>query len=606
MILQQHKKYISTLCVIVLVTSCGISYDAKRKANADLSLPQSQTDQLHSARFEQDTTFTQNFTQTQDESDSSTVYILQAGKDEFGDDIAIVDIEKVTVVTSTKTVAERLGEIVVDFNVSVPRSLQDKRWSLNFVPIAEDNFGVKQQLEPIVIKGELFNDVQKRHIWQIDRYLNKILGEEEETQTNTILMAKYYEALNKQTSERKRATIEKTFNETIKFPLITEMRLDSVIRHKSDIRYYYQQVVKPTSGMRRIKLYFNSNIQAINGQTYCLPASDTLEYIISSMISLIDTTKVYRKKVISKYLVVNDRNQLGCRVNVVFKSGKSDIIDTLADNKQQIKNIRTLMDSLMYDDEFIVDTIVLTAAASPEGPSKLNQKLSEKRAYALKNYLVKDFGQELGKVLTVRWIGEDWGEFVYQMNNDSVLVNSPNRGKILRLIEGESDPDKREALIRTKFPVEYKYFFTNIYPSMRSVNFKYDLRRKGMVQDTIVTDVIDEEYLKGVQYLTEREYKKALEILLPYDNHNAALVSMSLGYNHNAYQILKQQPYLTAYGKYLLAICCSRLGKLKEGVECYNTAVEMASVLKFRAKLDPEIQDLINEAKRRKMDIMLP
>ena len=56
------------------------------------------------------------------------------------------------------------------------------------------------------------------------------------------------------------------------------------------------------------------------------------------------------------------------------------------DNEQQIANIRTLMDSLVNHNEFIVDSIVLTAASSPEGSYRLNTSLAEKRANALKEY----------------------------------------------------------------------------------------------------------------------------------------------------------------------------------------------------------------------------
>lgn len=622
------------LLAVLLLASCGISYKAGRQRNINPLLPQKKAPQI--ARFAQDTSFADNFT-TWEKDDSTTVYVLDRVTDEQGEEMASVNIQAISIVASSKTVVERLGEITIDFNVSIPREMQDKRWSLVFTPVAVDNFGEKQELEPVVIKGELFNEVQRRHIWQIDTYLNKILGEQGESVTNTILLAKYYEALNRQTSESRRRKVQRTFDETIRFPLKTEVRLDSVIRHKGDITYYYKQVVRPTAGMRKLNLCFDGTIQAVNGQSYALPASDTLTYFISSMISLIDTTTVYRKQVISKYLVVNDRNQLGCRVNVVFRSGKSDVIDTLRDNRQQIANIRTLMDSLVNHNEFIVDSIVLTAASSPEGAYKLNEKLAERRAMSLKKYIISHFSPryaddkiygaadvpdslkamfdaaqddevrlDLSKVLVTRWIGEDWDEFEYQLREDSVMRSNPHCEKIIALARSVKNPDQREAQIRAKYPTEYKYIFKNLYPNMRSVNFKYDLRRRGMVKDTIITDVPDTTYARGVQYLRDRDYKHALEILVDYRTPNTALVDMSLGYNHNAYDILRRIPNRSAYGEYLYAICCSRLGKLREGVASYNKAVALDEKLMFRAGLDPEIQDLLQEAKARGLDITLP
>lgn len=617
------------------VTSCGISYKARHTDNINPLLPQKKAPQV--ARFAQDSSFADNYT-AWEKDDSTKVYVLDKYVDESGESMASVNIQAISIVASSKTVVERLGEITIDFNVSIPREMQDKRWSLIFTPVAMDNMGVRQELKPVVIKGELFNEVQRRHIWQADTYLNKLLGEDDESVSNTILLAKYYEALNRQPTEAKRRRVQRTFDETIRFPLKTEVRLDSVIRHKGDITYYYRQVVKPTSGMRKLLLCFDGTIQAVNGQSYSLPPSDTLSYFISSMISLVDTTTVYRKQIVSKYLVVNDRNQLGCRVNIVFPVGKTNVIDTLRDNRQQIKNIRTLMDSLVNHNEFIVDSIVLTAASSPEGSYPMNQKLAEKRAQSLKQYIIAHYGGQhvdnriygaadqpdtlglgkiaapspddepidLRKVLVTRWIGEDWAEFEYQLNNDSIMSHSPNHDKIIALARSVKNPDQREAQIRAKYPTEYKYILKNLYPNMRSVNFKYDLRRRGMVKDTVITDVPDTTYARGVKYLKDRNYKKALEVLVDYRTVNTALVDMSLGYNNNAYDILRHIPNRTANAEYLYAICCSRLGKLREGVASYNKAVAMDEKLMFRAGLDPEIQDLLQEAKARGLEITLP
>ncbi|MBQ8863851.1 MAG: hypothetical protein IJ014_03870, partial [Rikenellaceae bacterium] len=227
--------------VALLACSCGISYKATRTHNIDPTLPQKKAPRV--ARFAQDTSFADNFT-VWEKDDSTTLYMLDRVVDEAtGEEMASVNMEAITVMASSKTVVERLGEITIDFNVSIPRSMQDTRWCLNFVPVAVDNFGVEQVLEPVVIKGELFSDVEKRHVWQMDTYLNKILGEEGESTTNTILLAKYYEALNAQPTEARRRKVRKTFEETIRFPLKTEVRLDSVIRHRSDITYYYRQTV---------------------------------------------------------------------------------------------------------------------------------------------------------------------------------------------------------------------------------------------------------------------------------------------------------------------------------------------------------------------------
>ena len=203
-----YKALLGTI-VIVLACSCSISYKALRTANIDPTLPQKRAPRV--ARFAQDTSFADNFT-VWEKDDSTTLYMLDRVVDEeTGEEMASVNVEAITVVASSKTVVERLGEITIDFNVSIPRSMQDTRWCLNFVPVAVDNFGVEQRLDPVVIKGERFSEVERRHVWQMDTYLNKLLGEEGESPTNTVLLAKYYEALNAQTTEARKRKVRKTF-----------------------------------------------------------------------------------------------------------------------------------------------------------------------------------------------------------------------------------------------------------------------------------------------------------------------------------------------------------------------------------------------------------
>ena len=88
-----------------------------------------------------------------------------------------------------------------------------------------------------------------------------------------------------------------------------------------------------------------------------------------------------------------------------------------------------------------------------------------------------------------------------------------NRDAILELIAEEKNPDRREQAIRQQFSKEYAYIRSVIYPQLRAVNFRYNLRRKGMVKDTIHTTELDTAYARGVELLRKRKYAKALYIL---------------------------------------------------------------------------------------------
>ena len=106
------------------------------------------------------------------------------------------------------------------------------------------------------------------------------------------------------------------------------------------------------------------------------------------------------------------------------------------------------------------------------------------------------------------------------------------------------------------------------------MNFKYDLRRVGMVKDTIHTTVPDTLYARGVELLNEREYNDALRILRPYEDRNTAVAMLSLGYDEQAYEVLRRLSE-EATVEYLKAIACARMGRIEEGKAAFRRACEL-------------------------------
>ena len=154
------------------------------------------------------------------------------------------------------------------------------------------------------------------------------------------------------------------------------------------------------------------------------------------------------------------------------------------------------------------------------------------------------------------------------------------------------DPDRREAELRRQFPADYKHIRSELYPLLRSVSFKYDLRRVGMIKDTIHTTEPDTLYARGVELMQERQYAQALYILSDYKDRNTAVVLLSLGHDDPAYEILCSLPE-TATTEYLKAIALARLGRWDEALDAYDRSVLLDEKMEFRAGLDPELNDLL-------------
>ena len=68
---------------------------------------------------------------------------------------------------------------------------------------------------------------------------------------------------------------------------------------------------------------------------------------------------------------------------------------------------------------------------------------------------------------------------------------------------------------------------------------------------------------------------------------------LSLGYDRSAYEIAQGLPQ-GAENDYLHAIAAMRVGLRDEAEKYYNRAANKEPRLKFRAKLDPELTELVN------------
>ena len=490
--------------------------------------------------------------------DSNTFFLALVDTLADGERVMALQIEQVTVVAKMRSIPERNGRVVLDFIVTLPKQLLGRSRSVVITPVLHKP-DESVPLEDLVIRGERFSLLQERDYWQYETYVGRFRPD---------------------TVGR-----EAAFNRFVKFPYPEDVRLDSLVEGRSTVTYYYSQEVKTDEISKKMLITLQGQVLAVDDSAYRLPPSDTLSYVVSSMLSFVDTMPRYRIKVIDKFVTVEDRNY------IQFFVGDTRVVDTLGDNRRQLDKITGLMRQIVEQQEFWVDTITLTAASSPEGAYAFNDRLSQGRAAALKRYLVRRYGRSIDTMLTVRWVAEDWAELTNRIRTDREIVN---RDAILELIAEEKNPDRREQAIRQQFSKEYAYIRSVIYPQLRAVNFRYNLRRKGMVKDTIHTTELDTTYTRGVELLQKRKYAKALYILNDYNDRNTVVAHLSLDHNERAMELLATMPK-DAVTEYLRAIACSRLGRKAEGREHFLEACRLDGRMEYRGNLDPEIAELLKQ-----------
>ena len=490
--------------------------------------------------------------------DSNTFFLAPVDTLADGERVMALQIEQVTVVAKMRSIPERNGRVVLDFIVTLPKQLLGKSRSVVITPILHKP-DESVALEDLVIRGGRFSLLQERDYWQYETYVERFRPD---------------------TVGR-----EAAFNRFVKFPYPEDVRLDSLVEGRSTVTYYYSQEVKTDETSKKMLVTLQGQVLAVDDSAYRLPPSDTLSYIVSSMLSFVDTIPRYRIKVVDKFVTVEDRNY------IQFFVGDTRVVDTLGDNRRQLDKITGLMRQIVEQQEFWVDTITLTAASSPEGAYAFNDRLSQGRAAALKRYLVRRYGRSIDTMLTVRWVAEDWQELTNRIRTDREVVS---RDAILELIAAEKISDRREQALRQRFLKDYAYIRSVIYPQLRAVNFRYSLRRKGMVKDTIHTTELDTAYARGVQLLQKRKYAKALYILNDYNDRNTVVAHLSLDHNERAMELLATMPK-DAVTEYLRAIACSRLGRKAEGREHFLEACRLDGRMEYRGNLDPEIAELLKQ-----------
>ena len=557
---------------------------------------------------------------------SSGPLIMNAIRDEQTGEMVATDVIVASKVTARfRNVAERFGKIYLEFDVHVPAAMIDSRWQLRFRPemiVKEDTVA----LDPILITGRRYRDAQLRGYQRYDAFLRSIITDTTEfiylgqlevflqrhypdtyaMKNDTTIISEpdaenYFGVTQRQAlehyrrhillrrNERRKGNVDRMFHKYVKDPLVSEgIRLDTVMTAESgEFIYRYTQQVNARPGVRKITVRLEGSVYD-QGRCVCeMPAPEDLVFYISSLSSLTDNTERYLQKVLERK--VYDRTL----AFIDFHLGRWDIDTTLGDNAAELRRILQCVESITLKEEFVPDSIVVSASCSPEGAWSTNAALAQKRSRSLTEYLDSSCGDNAGfDRIVARPIPENWTRLETLVQNDSGL-SEQSRGELLALIRSAGDRDVVERKM-SRMP-QYKYLREKIYPSLRTVQLEFHLHRRGMVKDTIHTTELDTAYMRGVEALKNLDYKTAVEVLRPYGDYNSALALASMSYNYSALEILDSLGDDSYRVMYLKALVLARLERREEAMQCYRRSVELEPSMAHRANLDPELTELIKE-----------
>ena len=282
-----------------------------------------------------------------------------------------------------------------------------------------------------------------------------------------------------------------------------------------------------------------------------------------------------------------------------FAHGSSQIDTTLGENAAELLRVRQCVDDVLAREEYALDSLVIVASCSPEGSYRLNSELSEARSEAVRGYMSRYVPVHWKDSLRTSSLPENWDQLIRLVENDTVLSRQTIRRIVILAREMDGGPDKVEEQL-SQMP-EYRYLRERIYPKLRTVRFDFHLHRIGMVQDTVMTTELDTLYMSGLQALRELDYRKAVSILRPYDDYNAALAFVCADYNHSALDILDRLDVSEPRVCYLKAMVLARLEQHAEALKYFELALAYDPSMEHRANLDPEMYEIVKLRQNREL-----
>ena len=629
--------------LVLLPVSCSTSRKLRSvkteamSASIALSRPQDFIPELDQSVMRRDTLVVKD-------DDGTEMLIMKAVKNDDGEMVAHDVLDAAVVTARFRNVAERHGKIDLEFQVIVPKGMMDSKWQLRFFPdmfVMEDSI----RLDSVIITGKDYRKAQLRGYQQYERFLASIVQDttrfvnmsqleifiqrnipqlyafkSDTTKVSDEQFASVYGVTEKEAIEHytnkiarrynnwKKSRISKMYRKYVKVPIVSQgLRLDTVmVNMDGDFIYNYVQTINTRPKLRKVDIVLSGDVYEEDRKVYTVPRTEPLTFYISSLSAFVDNTEKYMTKVIERRAEANT----ACYID--FASGKYDIDENLSHNAEEMGRIKDNLKSLVSNEVYDLDSIVIVASASPEGNVRFNEKLASRRAESISKYysswlkhytdsLRREEGfavdedgnivHEKRQKITFKSSsdGENWQMLETLVMMDTVLTEEEKQ-LYVSISSEYSDLDLREG--KLKATSGYRYMREKLYPRLRTVKFAFHLHRKGMVKDTVHTTELDTTYMRGVQAIRDRDYETALALLRPYNDYNTAIAYVSLDYNLSAMQILHNLPK-TAQVNYMLAVLYSRKGDDQNAVQHYLDACRQDPTFVHRGNLDPEIAVLI-------------
>ncbi|MDR2844140.1 MAG: DUF3868 domain-containing protein [Candidatus Symbiothrix sp.] len=266
--------------------------------------------------------------------------------------------------------------------------------------------------------------------------------------------------------------------------------------------------------------------------------------------------------------LVKKRDENGAAY-LIFQVGKWDILPDLGNNKAELAKIDASVKYIVDEPQAHIQSMSIKAYASPEGAFESNLKLSENRAFALKNYIKQKY-LIAGSIVSAEGMGEAWDDLRKLVEADT---NIENKAEVLNIMRIEDiDAGRERKLMELSSGRPYNYMLENLFPLLRRVDYRFEYtippftikRGKELLKTKPVMLSVEEMYTIANTYakgspdfnklfktavsvfpgntvanlnaaavaILENDYKIASDILKKYANEPSAWNNLALAYMH--------------------------------------------------------------------------
>lgn len=171
--------------------------------------------------------------------------------------------------------------------------------------------------------------------------------------------------------------------------------------------------------------------------------------------------------------IVKRRSEQGSAY-ITYLPGSAEIRPTLAENYEELEKIAKSLHLAGRDahGDLAITGIAVTSYSSPEGTWKSNLALSQKRADALRDYIVGHFNLPEDCKVTAEGKGEDWDGLLKLVQDDPHVEAKTEAVRIIR--ETDVFNGREKQLMDLAGGRTYKYLMQRYFPQLRRSDYRIE------------------------------------------------------------------------------------------------------------------------------------